>query len=908
MGNEYSLYFELYDRCFMLRFQFYLILITLIAINYSFCFPKDNSPEILGESNGYHYLYYLTFHPWLETDISSVEIFITCPVRTNAYLEIEDLNLFKKLEIRPNEIGKFELNAKEALVYSKSAGEPPKPEQIWTGRAIKIYSEFPVLMYGVYKSSPNSAEGFLILPVTSLGKEYQISSYTDPSNNTTNFSPSYTTIVGVYDNTQVQFRLGGCQSCKVPKENGDTLEFGEVISRKLNNGDVWLIPGVGSFTDLTGSKVSASKPVAVFSGNYNANVPSHLSSSNYLIEQENPTNIWGTKYYIAPIPERKKSSIIKIFAKYPNTDVTLDGVPMWNIKTSGGAFGEGYIETRAFTTDTIKPVIIQSINDSLPINVVQYNTSGDDDGVSSAPYQLNVSSTDVFNKKMTFFIPQISGIEDAYVNIIYKATNDGKIPDNLKIEIDTNGKRELLQLNKISSDPGKPFIADIPDSDGRIYYVKTMKLESNKLYSVLAKEPLMAYVYGNSYAFPAFFNSFFDAPTDTLAPTVTFTIGTNSVEGTVTDEPQDDPDEIRSNLGLVYMDNKSQNFEFEVDQFEIGITPSTKWRLKVIDTTDNAISYLIFIDRAGNRTDTSISIKASPYNLRIKDSLALVALYNSTNGNNWTNNSNWLTDKTMNEWFGVILDIGRVTSLKLSSNNLLGSIPDSIKNLSNLKVFWLHNNQLWGGLENLPNNIQRENLSIYSNRFDFADLARSSLAINENYSPQDSIGNPDSFKKNVGETLELSAGDEYYNGNVYQWFKDGVIINNQTAQKLEISALSLSDAGFYYCEAINPQFSELKLTSRKFKLNVIDPTSISDEIDYEYVKIYPNPAEDYIYLNYVNSINNISDLYIIDYLGNKILVKSDLINDNSIRINVSNLSKGVYFIKLRDNFYQFMKY
>lgn len=1057
----------------MARFQFYIFLITFIAINFSFSFSKDNSPDLLDYKNGYGYLYYFTFHPGLETDSSLVEIYITCPVRTNAYLEIEDLNLIKKIEIGSNEIGKFELTAKEALVYSKGVGEPPKPEQIWTGRAIRIYTDFPVLMYGVYKSTPNSAEGFLILPVTSLGKEYQISSYNDPSNNTSKFLPSFTSIVGIYDNTQVSFRLGGCESCKVPKEDGDTLEFGEVISRKLNEGDVWLIPGIGSFTDLTSSKVTSSKPVAVFSGNYSANVPSHLSNSNYLIEQENPTNIWETKYYIAPVPERKKASIIKIFARYPNTDVTLDGVPMWNIKNSGGAFGDGFIETRAFTKDTIKPVIIQSINDSLPINVVQYNTSGDDDGVSSAPYQLNVLSKEQFNKQVTFFIPQITDDQEANINIIYKATNDSKIPDNFKIRKDYNENNDWVELNTISSDPGKPFIADIPDSDGRIYYVKTMKLNSNKIYSFKAKDDFMVYVYGNSYALPISFAYFVDDAPDTLAPTVTFTIGTNSVEGTVTDEPQDDPDEIRSDLGLVYMDDKSQNFEFEVDKFEMGVSPSTNWRLKVIDTTYNSIAYLIFIDRAGNRTDTTISIKARPNNLRIHDSLALVALYNSTNGVLWNNNSNWLTDKPIEEWFGVVVDSGRVTSLKLSSNNLLGSIPDNIKYLSDLRVLllssnllvekiptvigqltkledlnlsdnqlvgqipnqikelknlrilnlsrnflygalpsalfqldslrelklshnnlgggipnvsklkylqelllnnnefenlnsgfdslkylvhldlsynkiwdyipeelskctnlnflainnnnftgiipegfkkleltylWLHNNQLRGGLENLPNNIQRENFSIYSNRFDFADLPRSSIAINEDYSPQDSIGNPGGLTKKIGESFELRAGDEYYNGNIYQWFKDGLLMNNQTAQKFEISSLSLSDAGFYYCEIINPQFSELKLTSRKFKLKVIDPTSINDEIDIENVKLYPNPAEDFIYLNYVNSIKNISDLYILDYLGNQILVKSDLINDNSIRINISNLSKGIYFIKQGNYIYKFMKY
>ncbi len=32
---------------------------------------------------------------------------------------------------------------------------------------------------------------------------------------------------------------------------------------------------------------------------------------------------------------------------------------------------------------------------------------------------------------------------------------------------------------------------------------------------------------------------------------------------------------------------------------------------------------------------------------------ALVALYNSTDGDNWTNNSGWLTNNTPSSWFGV---------------------------------------------------------------------------------------------------------------------------------------------------------------------------------------------------------------------------------------------------------------
>ena len=56
---------------------------------------------------------------------------------------------------------------------------------------------------------------------------------------------------------------------------------------------------------------------------------------------------------------------------------------------------------------------------------------------------------------------------------------------------------------------------------------------------------------------------------------------------------------------------------------------------------------------------------------------ALVALYNATDGANWTDNTNWLNDGVpLNSWHGVTTDAeGRVTVLNLSGNNLTGSIP-----------------------------------------------------------------------------------------------------------------------------------------------------------------------------------------------------------------------------------------
>jgi len=77
---------------------------------------------------------------------------------------------------------------------------------------------------------------------------------------------------------------------------------------------------------------------------------------------------------------------------------------------------------------------------------------------------------------------------------------------------------------------------------------------------------------------------------------------------------------------------------------------------------------------------------------------ALVALYNSTGGDGWTNHTNWLATTTPCSWFGVTCTQGNVTTLLLGSNQLNGSIPPEIGNLSKLKNLYLYNGQLTGSI------------------------------------------------------------------------------------------------------------------------------------------------------------------------------------------------------------------
>ncbi|HPD34356.1 MAG TPA: T9SS type A sorting domain-containing protein, partial [Candidatus Kapabacteria bacterium] len=82
---------------------------------------------------------------------------------------------------------------------------------------------------------------------------------------------------------------------------------------------------------------------------------------------------------------------------------------------------------------------------------------------------------------------------------------------------------------------------------------------------------------------------------------------------------------------------------------------------------------------------------------------------------------------------------------------------------------------------------------------------------------------------------------------------------------------------------------------------LINTSDIQDKNIKSDFTIYPNPASDYITIN-LNDFNLINDpqIQIFDILGNEF--KCPLIhNSNYLKIDISNLSAGIYIIKLDGN-------
>ena len=611
-----------------MKYLFSILLILVLSFNASM--SDDNSekllPKLLGASNtGKEF--YLTFHPcWEDPDTNNfIRIYISSPYKTLVKLEIPAIGLVKTKETIPNMVIEFTLTATEAQAYSKGEGinpTPPQPEQVWVGRAIKITSDDPIICYGVTRYHYTS-DGFLAIPVHNWGKNYQVASFADPTPNTSQFLPSYTSIIAAYDNTEVTFKLGGNQNTNVMRPNGDKISFGQTVTRTMNAGDVWLLGGIGAYNDLTGSQISADKNIGVISGNFCAYVPLNIAACDYLIEQEIPSDYWGKNYFVPSIINRKNPSIVKVFAKEPNTSISFNNVPLYNITSLNGAAGTGYIETRTSSEFNPKPVLINSDKE---INVVLFNPGQQDDGVPSDPFQMNIVSDEQYQKDITFNTPGILGaygFRDNYLNVIFKS-NTNSIPDDMYFGYIENDSLHWIKLKDYTSDIPEAFKGEVPDFNGNLHYSLTIRLPKDGVYKLHAYEPFAAHGYGfsdyDSYGFPLSGGFIQQSNGDNLVPAIEIVdLGGGNYEGQINELGNPDgrvskssdklqSESVSSGFSFIEMINGlSYNYKFERDDFIPGDTKAINYKVTKINPEIDSKAVIYVSDRRGN--DTTIVLE-----------------------------------------------------------------------------------------------------------------------------------------------------------------------------------------------------------------------------------------------------------------------------------------------------------
>jgi len=261
------------------------------------------------------------------------------------------------------------------------------PDSPW---GIHVVADQPVSVTG-YISSPYSSESYLGLPRTDADTEYLVAGWNP------NLAPYYyfseMIVVASENDTTVTIEVSDNNPCSF-----------DVATRVLQKGHTTSLGSCGE-GDVTGTFVSADKPVSVLSGHLCGFVPdTDAGDCNPLLEQMAPTATLGTRFVITPVATRPGNDIFRVIAGRTGGDVMLDGVQVTALLP-----GQYY----EFVSGTA-----QLIETTMPVLVEQYAANTQDgsayDGVN--PFMMGVPPVEQYLDHTPFAVS--SNEESAWANIV----------------------------------------------------------------------------------------------------------------------------------------------------------------------------------------------------------------------------------------------------------------------------------------------------------------------------------------------------------------------------------------------------------------------------------------------------------------------------------------------------------
>jgi len=229
--------------------------------------------------------------------------------------------------VGPRQVKVFNLSGSHGGFTSHYNGQDStiQGSGIVEGRAFRIVTDLPVLatqFNPIGGAIGHTTDASLLLPTHTLGENYIHAAWSQGHGNGTSMN-----IVATEDNTVVTIT----PSVNTPAgQNGlPAMQADQPTDITVNRYDIIQVTAGLNGPNLTGSRITATAPVAVFGGHTCADVPTTSTSAcDHIEEQVFPLETWGKDYVALRNPARPVNNpenvVWRIIAAEDNTTITFD--------------------------------------------------------------------------------------------------------------------------------------------------------------------------------------------------------------------------------------------------------------------------------------------------------------------------------------------------------------------------------------------------------------------------------------------------------------------------------------------------------------------------------------------------------------------------------------------------------
>lgn len=267
---------------------------------------------------------------------------------------------------------------------------------------VRAFSNNEFVCYMINRR-PFTSDAALALPIDTMNTEYIVSTYSGA------FDGSQFAVIAGFDNTTVTI---------TPNNTIDGHPAGVPFNIALNRGQGYYgksTSGDGLASSLTGTIITADRPVGVTSGNSCTQVPNGTAFCDHVFEVNQPVQSWGVRSLVANLPNRTGGSIYRIVASQDNTTVRRNGAVIGVINRAQ------FIETAALPGNHV-------FEADRPIFVTQFMTGSSSPGATIGdPSMGNMIPVEQYLKQYTFSTVGEGQFVQDYVTIIAANSDIGAV-------------------------------------------------------------------------------------------------------------------------------------------------------------------------------------------------------------------------------------------------------------------------------------------------------------------------------------------------------------------------------------------------------------------------------------------------------------------------------------------------